>query len=81
MEKKREAAVYKTNKVDGKTALLGYNAVDPKGHLVLLPPSTGELPGRDWRWASREDLATAKKAAGEAQAADAPASKRGPLSK
>lgn len=68
---KSDAAIY-GKKSDGTEVLRGHNAVDPKGHLVLLPGDR-DLPGPSWRWATDADIAEAelaeqKRAAKEAAA-------------
>jgi hypothetical protein len=78
---KKAAAVHGTRLSDGAKLLRGHNAVDPSGHVVLLPGDTA-LPGDDWRWATEGDLEAAELAKLEADdqdKADTARSSGGPL--
>ncbi len=59
-QNKTGAAVY-GEKSDGSLFLRGHNAVDPKGHLVLID-GDGELPDSEWHWATSGDLEAAESA-------------------
>jgi hypothetical protein len=60
---KLDAAVYREK---GEQKILrGHNAVDPSGHLVMLAGDT-DLPTKEWRWATADDIAKAESAAAAA---------------
>jgi hypothetical protein len=82
----KAAAAEFGRKASGEKVLRGHHAVDPKGHLVLLPPGV-DLPGPGWRWATQGDheaAAAAEEARRKDEAAAAlretqPTTGRGPI--
>jgi hypothetical protein len=66
---KQAAAVYGT-KSDGSQVLRGHHAIDPSGHLVLVPKDL-DLPDDGWRWATDEDVADTEARAAQVLAEDA----------
>lgn len=49
-------------KSDGSKVLRGHHAVDPSGHLVLLPGNDPLPKDEGWRWATQHDLKDAEAA-------------------
>lgn len=60
---KQNAAEYGEQKSTGELVLRGYHVVDPKGHLVLLPPGAELKDG--FRYATRADHDAAIEAEGK----------------
>lgn len=63
--------VYGTG-ADGNPVLEGHHAVDPSGHLVLIPRNN-PLPDAGWSWATQDELDAAAARAAAIRNPDQPA--------